>query len=320
MRRPRVLCTVDVDIPSDALRALQAVADVERIPVDRAALLERIGDCDAYLGGLRLQIDAAVIERAKHLRVVAIPATGSDHIDKKTLAEHGIAFLSLAKETELLSQFTATAELTWGLLIACVRRIPAAFDAVRNGDWAREKFTGRQLSGKTLGVLGMGRLGKIVAEYGKAFRMKVLGCGHKPFTIPGIEQVELNELLAHSDIITIHIHLTDENRGLISREAFAKMKPGVVLINTSRGAIIDEAAFLEALESGKVAAAGIDVIEGEWMEDITQHPLVRYAQTHDNLVITPHIGGHAVEPGAIARAFMANKLTEFLIQPQNPKI
>ena len=253
-----------------------------------------------------------VIDRARRLRVVAGPSTGTDHFDVKLLAERGIELLTLTREYDLLDTFTATAECAWGLLLACLRTIPKGLEEVRRGNWAREQLIGRQLSGRTLGVLGVGRLGKMVVEYGKAFRMEVLGCDLKPVSIPGVRQVDFDTLLSESDVISIHIHLDDSTAGLISREAFAKMKDGVVLINTSRGAIIDEEAFLEALESGKVGAAGIDVIHGEWMEDITKHPLVQYTQTHDNLVISPHIGGSTVESIAGARRFMAKKLADYL--------
>lgn len=181
-----------------------------------------------------------------------------------------------------------------------------------SGDWARERFTGSQLAGKTLGVLGVGRLGRMVVEYGKAFRMRVLGCDLKDFSIPHVEAVDFETLLRESDVISIHLHLNDSTRRIISREAFMKMKNGVVLVNTSRGALIDENAFFEALNAGAVAAAGLDVIDGEWLADITTHPLVRYASTHDNLVITPHIGGAAVESIVGARIHLARKLADHI--------
>jgi D-3-phosphoglycerate dehydrogenase len=154
----------------------------------------------------------------------------------------------------------------------------------------------------------------MTVEYGKAFRMHVLGCDPKPFRIVGVEQVSFDRLLRASDVISIHVHLTEKTRGLLSCRELAKMKRGVVIINTSRGAIIDGRAFLAALKSGKVSAAGLDVIEGEWMRDISRHPLVRYAQNHDNLVITPHVGGATVESIAGARIFMAKKLANHLKQ------
>jgi len=310
---------IDLTLAPNALDPLKEVADVDHLPIDRKVLLERIGDYDAYYGHTDIQLDREIIDKAKRLKVVGAPSTGTDHIDVKLLKERGIELLALTYEYELLDTFTATAECAWALLLASTRRIPAAVETVRRGKWARECFFGPnyekiswQLSGKTLGVLGIGRLGKMVVEYGKAFRMRVLGCDPKKFSIDGVQRVDFDTLLRESDAISIHVHLRDETRGLLSREAFEKMKEGVVIINTSRGGLIDEAAFLENLESGKISAAGLDIIDGEWLEDINTHPLVRYAQKHDNLLITPHIGGGTIESVADARIFIAKRLAEYL--------
>ena len=289
MKKFRVLWSLrDAEYCPESVNVVRELAQVDYLPPSREALLERIADYDAYFTGAEICFDREAIQRAKRLKVVAAPSTGTDHIDVKTLAERGIIFLALTKEYEVIEKFTATAETAWGLLIACIRRIPTAVKTVLEGKWSQQGFMSWQLSGKTLGVLGVGRLGKMVVEYGKAFRMRVLGCDLKKFNIPGVEQVDFDTLLRESDVLSIHVHLTDETRGLISKEAFAKMKDGVVIINTSRGAIIDEQAFLEALKSSKVSAAGLDVIEGEWMEDISKHPLVQYAQEHDTVLIIGH--------------------------------
>lgn len=308
----KVLCTLDLGLAPDALTPLRAVAEVDHRMLDRQQLLECIDQYDAYLCGAELPLDAELIARADRLIVVATPSTGTDHIDKAALQARGIPLLALTTEYALLDSFTATAEGAWGLLLACHRRIPAAFAAACAGDWARTRFTSRQLSGKTLGVLGVGRLGKMVVEYGKAFRMRVLGCDVKELSIPGMEQVDFDTLLRESDVISIHVHLNDETRGMLSHDAFARMKDGVVIVNTARGAIIDEAAFLAALESGKVGSAGLDVIDGEWMEGIGRHPLIQYARQHDNLVITPHTASATVESIAGGRIFIAQKLADYL--------
>ena len=312
MVKYKVLCTVDLKLAPDALEPLHEIAETCCMVPRRAAVLEAIGEFDACIVGADLLFDKEMIGRAGKLKVLATPSTGTDHIDKEALAARNIKLLAITTEYELLDSFTATAECAWGLLISCIRRISAGFDELKRGRWAREVFTGTQLSGKTLGVIGVGRLGRMVVEYGKAFRMRVLGCDIKDLNIPGVEQVSFETLLAESDVISLHVHLNNETRGMISKEAFEKMKSGVVLVNTSRGGLIDEAAFLEALESGKVAAAGLDVIDGEWMDDISSHPLVRYAKAHDNLVITPHVGGATVESIVGARVFIAQKLADYL--------
>ena len=160
--------------------------------------------------------------------------------------------------------------------------------------------------------LALGRLGAMMASFGNGFNMNVIGYDILEKNIKGVNQVSLNELLKLSDVITVHIHLTDENRDFISSELFHKMKKGVVLINTSRGAIIDEKALLENLESGHISAAGLDVINGEWNKNLYDHPLIKYAREHDNLVISPHIAGATVESIIGARVFIAKKLAEYI--------
>lgn len=313
MNRPRVLCTVDLSVAPNALAPLEALAEVDHLVVGRAATLERIGDYDAYYGHTNIQVNREFLDLAKRLKVVASPATGTDHIDIDLIKQRGIKLLTLTREYDLLDTFTATAECAWALLLACMRHIPDAFEAVRQGNWwSNEEFVGRQLSDKTLGVIGVGRLGSMTVEYGKAFRMRVLGADPRPFQINGVEQVPLDTLLRESDVISLHVHLRPETRHLLSREAFAKMKHGVVIVNTSRGGLIDEEALLAGLLSGQVSAAGLDIVDGEWMDDISKHPLIQYAQSHANLVISPHIGGWTVESTAGARIFMARKLADCL--------
>jgi D-3-phosphoglycerate dehydrogenase len=147
-RQPAVLCLLDLSLVPDALAPLRQVAHVDHLPASRDTLLRCIGDYDALLVNADVRVDAPVIERAQRLKVVATPSTGTDHIDVAALRERGIQLLSLTTEYQLLDGFTATAECAWGLLLACLRGIPAAFAAVRGGHWAREVFTGRQLSGK----------------------------------------------------------------------------------------------------------------------------------------------------------------------------
>lgn len=310
--KPKLLCMADLSVSPKTREMLEEATELIWKPADRATLLELIPDCDAYLSSLKVRFDREVFDRAAKLRVIASSTTGTDHIDLDAAAERGVEVITLKHETEFLDRITSTAELAWGLLLAVVRRIPFAFADTLEGNWGRDKFRGHQMSCKTLGILGYGRLGRILAEYGKAFRMNVIACDVRPFDAPGVERVDFDTLLARSDVLSIHIHLTEENRGLISREAFAKMKPGIVIINTSRGAIIDEDAFVEALESGGVAGAGLDVIHGEWRDDLADHPLIRYAREHDNLVIVPHLGGVTYEAQDMTLQFIAGKLLSVL--------
>jgi len=312
MNQPMIVCSADLDHLPIVRRILKSGAAVRYIPATPSSLAEALPSATAYYASLHVRITGEMMDAAPGLRVICTPSTGVDHIDLDAAARHHITVLSLKDDRELLDRITATAELTWALILACARRLPEAIDAVRGGTWARDALRGHQIAYKTLGVLGLGRLGTIVAQYGLAFRMKVLGCDLRPVSMPGVERVDLDRLLRESDVLTVHIHLTDQNRGLLNRDRLRLMKPGSILINTSRGAIIDEPALLEALENGPLAAAGLDVIEGEWRTDIADHPLMVYARTRPNLVITPHLGGVTYESQEMACAAAARKLVAWL--------
>lgn len=310
MQRPLLICSADLTYATEARQLLADAFRVEYVEPTESALREHLPHAAAYYTSLHVRLTRSILEVAPSLKVVVTPSTGVDHLDLDALQERGIVVLSLKDDRALLDKITATAELAWALTLACARRLPGAVAAAGQGHWAREQFRGHQLACKTLGILGCGRLGSIVAQYGQAFRMKVIGCDRLPLRLAGVEPVGFDELLARSDVLTIHIHATPENRGLIGREALARMKPGAILINTSRGSIVDEGALIESLAEGRLAGAGLDVIDGEWRKDLDRHPLVVYARSHENLIITPHIGGVTYESQGMAHAAAARKLID----------
>jgi len=313
----RVLSLADTSECDEVLDPLRRVADVAVRPADAAILREQITETDIYLAALQVRIDAAVIDSAKKLKAIATPSTGLDHIDLAAAQQRGVAVLSLKDDREFLNSLTATAELAWALLLSVVRRLPWAVQAAHSGDWARDRFRGHQLSGKTLGIVGYGRLGRMVGEFGKAFRMRVIATDVGGVTpAPGVELMPLKKLLPQADVVSIHVHLTDQTRGMIGREQFRAIKQDAVLINTSRGAIVDEPALLDALETGKLLGAGLDVIDGEWRPDIAEHPLIQYASKHQNLVISPHIGGVTFESQRMAYARTIEMILHFLREKQ----
>jgi phosphoglycerate dehydrogenase-like enzyme len=144
--------------------------------------------------------------------------------------------------------------------------------------------------------------------------MRVIGCDPRPVELPGVERLPFERVLAEADVLSLHLHLAPDTEGLIGRDALARMKPGAILINTSRGGIVDEAVLIEALNSGRLGGAGLDVIDGEWMDEAARrhHPLLVHARAHDNLVVTPHIGGATVESITGARLFIAREVAAFL--------
>lgn len=308
----KLLNLADISICPDVFNPIANLAEVVSLP-PTAESLARLPEFNGYFASLHLQLTREYLQPATNLQVIVSPSTGMDHIDRAFAEEKGIRILCLKEETAFLDSVTATAEMTWALLLAVVRKLPWAFTAAKQGTWARDRFRGHQLSGKTLGILGYGRLGRIVAEYGKAFRLRVITHDTRAVTTaPYLEQVDFTTLLQESDILSLHVHLTPENRDLLSFPEFKQMKPGAFLINTSRGAIVNEDALLNALETGMLGGAGLDVIDGEWRQDLDQHPLIQYANTHENLVISPHLGGVTHESQRMTLNFMVKKLKDYL--------
>lgn len=314
-----IVNTLDLDGAPEAIEALEAVATFISLPPERAAVLSRIGEADAYLCSASVRIDAEFLDHAPRLKVIGSPSTGTDHMDVEEIRARNIELYDIAKERDLLNGFTATSELAFGLLLSLARHLPPALSAAREGDWARERFSGIQLFDKTLGILGLGRLGTISARIGNGFGMRVIANDIRKVHVKNVKMVDFNTLLKEADYLLIHIHLTPETDGLIDQSAIAKMKPGALLINTSRGRIVDEDALLEALKNGHLGGAGLDVIDGEWMadEERYKHPLVSYSRENEHLIISPHIGGATRESIYGARVFMARKLAKYVEENSN---
>jgi len=291
---------------------LEAAGEVTCLPADQNVLVGSIPGYDALFTHVHTRLNREVVDRADRLVAVATPTTGTDHLDLELARERGIEVLCIKHDYDLLETFTATAELAWGLLIACMRALPAAVARAHAGHMDRDLFTGHQLSGKTLGILGYGRLGRMVADYGNAFRMRVLACDLKSIDAPNVEQVDFYRLVRESDVLSLHVHLTPETTGIVDATRIATMKPGAVIVNTARGALIDENALVDALESGHLGGFGADTICDEWDESLAEHRLVRYAAMHTNAIITPHMGGSTYESNRDARMFAAKKLVNFL--------
>lgn len=297
------------------LRALEALAPTTVLELTQSELSKAVAIYDILFVRLGLRVDSEVIRAAPNLIAIATPTTGLDHIDLEAAQRRNIAVLSLKGERAFLEKVTSTAEHTFALLLALVRRIPQAVRAVERYEWRRDVFRGRELNGKTFGIIGFGRLGSMVARYALAFGMRVLAYDPYVTHIPvSIEHcATLQELLSRSDIISLHVDLRPETIALIDEKAFAQMKRGAILVNTARGAVIDEGALLEALENGHLAGAALDVLADEAaVQRRAVHPLIEYARTHDNLIITPHIGGASQEAIEKADLFLVEKTRRFL--------
>ena len=296
-----------------AFERLQREFTVDIVPFEGLDLGRELPHYDAYFATLACVMTPDMLAAAPRLRVVATPSTGVDHLPIAALMERRIPLITLREYPQILSRVTSTAEHAWALLLALMRQLPEAVAAVRRGTWPRNVFLGHQLSGKTLGILGYGRLGRMVAEYGKAFGMEVIwhDVDNDIKAAPGTCRVTELELLRRSDVLSLHIHLSEFNRGYLNDSRMAEMKPDAVIINTSRGAVIDETALVRRLEARLLGGIAADVIDGEW-DNIANNPLVAFARNHANAVLTPHCGGVTEEAQQFTLGFIADRLYEHL--------
>jgi D-3-phosphoglycerate dehydrogenase len=254
---------------------------------DRAALLPAIAEVDAVLVRSATKIDAEALAAARRLKVVARAGVGLDNVDVPAATKAGVMVVNAPQ-----SNITSAAELAVGLLLASARHISQAHAALKNGEWKRSKYTGVELNEKVVGVVGLGRIGVLVAQRLAAFDVTLLA--YDPYvqaaraTQLGVRLVSLEELLRESDFITVHLPKTPETVGLIGEEALRLVKPTVHIINAARGGIVDETALYSALKEGRVAGAGLDVFN---KEPCTDSPLFEL----DNVVATPHLGASTDE-------------------------
>ena len=282
---------------------------------DREELRQAFREFDVVWFRLAHRIDETFFAEKPRCRLLATPVTGLDHIDLSLCKSNGVEVVSLRGEYEFLKSIRATAELTVGLTLALLRQIPQAVDDVHQGPWNRDAFRGGELFEKTVGLVGVGRLGSIVARYFRAFETKILGYDPRPdFPSDVATRVaSLDELLERSDIVSLHVNYTDETRHLLGPSQFARMKPGAILVNTSRGGVVDEGAMLDSLRTGRLAGAALDVLEGEPYIP-SNHPVIEYARSHNNVLISPHIGGNTRESFARTELFLAERVLKRLQQ------
>jgi len=311
----RILVAESDRFSAEAAELLRGAGRLELADLDRAGLLAALAGVEVLWVRLRHRIDEEVLSAAPRLRAVVSPTTGLNHVDLRAAEARGVSVLSLRGETDFLKEVRATAEHTVGLMLALMRHIPAAAEDVRAGAWARDRFVGSELHERAVGVVGYGRLGRIVARYLACFGARVTVTDphlDRAELEPGVGAASLPELLEGSRLVTLHADLNEDNHGFVGRAEFASMPPGALFVNTARGELVDEGALLEALRSGRLAGAALDVLAGESSAGMAGHPLVDYAREHGNLLITPHLGGATGESMERTERFMAARLLEFL--------
>lgn len=303
----KIVVVDHVYLEEEHVKKLRSTGDLEVFsepPKTPNELRKRIESADIVIVGWS-DLTKDVIDSAKKLRMISIWATTCHYADLKAAKERGIVV------THVPSYATeAVAEHTFALLLAAVRRLPQADKHVRKGDFDWRPFGGRELCGKTIGIVGTGSIGFRVAELARAFKMQILGYDKYPnqkrAAEVGMKYVDLHTLLKGSDVVTLHVTLTSETERLIGKREIEIMKTGAVLVNTSQGKVIDEKALIDALKSGKISLAGLDVFEEE--PPSKNDPLFKL----DNAILSPHVGFHTIESAKRCTDICIDNVLKFL--------
>jgi D-3-phosphoglycerate dehydrogenase len=299
----KILLTDGLDATGQSILLESAAVD-DKSGISADDLLKTIPEYDALIVRGRTRVTASVMDAASRLKVIGRAGVGVDNIDLEAAKRHGITVVNAPTSTSL-----AVAELTFGLLLAVAREIPRADSAMKQGKWIKKELEGVELNGKTLGVIGFGRIGMEVGKRAAAFGMNVIAydplISEAEIKRRGAEPVSLQDLYAWSDFISLHMPLTVDTRDMVGQEAFAQMKDGVRIACAARGGIIDEAALVDALNSGKVAGAALDVFGVE-------PPGLTEAVSHPRVIATPHIGAQTAEAQSRASVDIAHEVLSAL--------
>lgn len=300
---------VSENITGEAMSHLRESHDVAFEPDlwNNAELLaDRLSDARAIIVRNQTQVTRELIAASPHLQIIGRAGAGLDNIDTAAATEAGVVVSYTPSENSV-----SVAELVLGFMLTAVRRIPSAWQDTRSGNWNRMQFVGGELYGKTLGIVGLGRIGRLVAERARAFGMTIIA--HDEFIDPespflaelGASLVSLDDLLTQSDFVSVHVPLTPETRNCFSNDTFRKMKPTAWFINASRGEVVDEAGLLHALKDQRIAGAALDVRAQEPPEDSELAKL-------DNVILTPHIGAFTHEAQERVVAAVCNDVVNVL--------
>ena len=304
---PKVL--ISDSLAEQGITVLEQASGIEVINRPGASpdeLLELIADADGLAIRSNTKVTSEVFAAAKKLRIVGRAGIGVDNVDIAAATKHGVVVANTPEGNNI-----TTAEHAIALIVSLARHIPQATASMKAGLWEKKKFQGMELYNRTLGVLGAGNIGKFVVSRAKALGMKVIV--HDPYLTQEnaarleVERVELEEMMSRADVVTVHVPKTKETTGILGAAEFAKAKPGLIVINAARGGIVDEAALLDALNNGNVAAAGLDVFVEE--PPPADHPLVN----HPNVICTPHLGASTEQAQINVAIAVAEQIRDFLL-------
>jgi D-3-phosphoglycerate dehydrogenase / 2-oxoglutarate reductase len=303
---PDIKIFVADDVNEGGLEPLRSAGfEVEkRTGLKGAELAEAVRACDGLIVRSETKVTAQLLEEASRLRVIGRAGVGVDNIDVAAATQRGVVVMNAPDGNTM-----TTAEHTLALLLALARRVPQGNASLRAGRWERKRFVGTELRGKTLGVVGLGRIGRVVASRARGFEMRVVA--FDPFVAPEqvrdaeIELAPLEEVCARADFLTVHTPLTPETRGIVGAKEFARMKAGVYVINCARGGLVDERALYEAIKEGRVAGAALDVFEQE--PPAADHPLLAL----EEVIATPHLGASTREAQEGVAVIVAEQMRDF---------
>jgi D-3-phosphoglycerate dehydrogenase len=302
---PKVLIADDLSDAADEILRARGIEVERKTELAKDELIAALQDCEGLAVRSATKVDADAIERAKGLKVIGRAGIGVDNIDVKAATAAGVVVMNTPYGNSI-----TTAEHTLAMLFAAARQIPAADASTQAGKWEKTKFLGVELFGKTRGIIGCGNIGAVVADRAQGVKMKVIA--YDPYLTEeraleiGVEKVELPELLARADAISLHVPLTDKTRNVLSAEALASTKKGVIIINCARGGLVDEAALRKLLDEGHIGAAAFDVFS---REPATDNPLFGAR----NFVATPHLGAATKEAQENVALQIAEQIADFLV-------
>ncbi len=308
--RTKLKVLITDGMAKDGLEILEAATELEidvRKGLPKEEFLEIVGDYDAVIVRSASTVTAEIIEAATKLKAIGRAGIGVDNVDVEAATKKGIVVMNTPEANAI-----TTAEHTISLMLSLARRIPEAHASLKAGKWERSKFKGIEIYGKTLGCIGLGNIGKLVAERAMGLKMNVIA--YDPFLTQeaadklGVELVSLDELLKRADIITIHTPLTPETKDLINKDTFEKTKPGLIIINCARGGVINEQDVTDAVKSGKIAGAAFDVYTSEPPEE--DNPIL---SIDENIVMTPHLGASTAEAQTKVGLAIAKQIVDFLV-------
>lgn len=305
----KILITEAKDFSQTAIKKLERAGyQVVAKQYDYEELGKNIHDFEGIIIRLGIKLDKPILNSAPRLKFIVTLTTGIDHIDLLAAKERRIKIISLQGESKFLKTITPTAELSISLMLNLMRHILPASQAVLAGEWRRDEWIGRSMRGKTVGIIGMGRLGRITAQLAKGLGSRIVYFDPYVKSTKYTRAETLAELARAADIVSIHVPLNGETAGMIGAEYFGQAKRGQLMVNTSRGAVVREDDLINALEQGVIGGAGLDVITGEINGKISASPIVQYAKEYNNVIITPHIGGATFDEMRRVEEFMADKI------------